>query len=134
MSLKEWLLIFLKSSGSFDVEDCSIEDSRDFVLFKRAGVEKVFFVAESLESFSFDKIKNFLGKNIVIVSLSSKKNIDWLVSKWDKLLEISDLSFIFVDLESSEKWSLRPKTHNLVTERNCLKKGLLSIFEGFKNK
>ena len=130
MKLKEWVLHFVKNKAAFDVEDVIVEETDDEVMMKKSSGNKHFIIKDELDDSILDVIEKIKGDVIVVVTLNKKINVGWLVKKWNELIKFPQLSFMFVNTETSEKWALFPKTHDLITEKASLKKGLISLFEG----
>ncbi|HDD70928.1 MAG TPA: hypothetical protein ENF94_02065 [Candidatus Woesearchaeota archaeon] len=128
MNLKDWLLNFLKSRSSFFGSDSSVEEKEDFIILKKESGVEFFFVKGLLDDSVRDRIAGCKDKLTVVV-LNKKANVDWLVNNWDFLIRFPRLCFMFVNPDVSEKWAIFPKTHDLISERNSLRKGLLSLFE-----
>ncbi len=55
-------------------------------------------------------------------------NTTFVVANWDKLSNLKGLCIYFVNPKLNEKWLLYPFTHNQITERSALKRGLESLF------
>ncbi len=128
MEIRDWLINFVKNRASFYEEQYFIE-STDFgvILKKESGVKK-FIIKNSLDDAIFDKIKGD-DSELAFVCLNKKVDVDWLINNWDKLITHSNVSFIFANPETNEKWIIFPKVHDTITEKSALKTGLYSLFE-----
>lgn len=130
MNLKDWVLNYVKSRAAFDGDDFSIEESGNSISLKKDSGNKLFLVSDFLDDSLLKVIEDHAGSLTVVAALSKIDNVNWLVKNWDFLIKFDKLSFMFINLDTSEKWAVFPKSHDLVTERSVLKKGLLSLFEG----
>ncbi|MBW2970191.1 hypothetical protein KY309_03130 [Candidatus Woesearchaeota archaeon] len=124
--LKEWVQIFLKSRDILEKSISGFEDlNGDFVVHKSSG-DVFFFVRPELADVSgiVEKVSGSAG----LVVLNTRKNVDFVVSNWGTLAKLPGLCIYFVNPAANEKWMLYPYTHNQITEKSALKRGLLSLF------
>lgn len=103
----------------------SIEDTgKDFILHKNTGDVR-FLIRPELGDIS--EIKTRTGK-IGLVVLNSRKNLDFVIANWQTFAALKELCIYFVNPTVNEKWLLYPFTHNQITEKSALKRGLFSLF------
>lgn len=123
--LREWMLIFLKSRDVFQkaIQDIEVLNG-DFVV-KKATENVLFLVRPELEG--VDEVASKEGA-VGLVVLNRKRNVDAVVKGWDRLKEMPGLCIYFVNPVANEKWMLFPQTHDAITEKAALKKGLVSLF------
>jgi len=129
MDLKEWVVNFIRSRASFEVEESFVDVVDDEIVVRKDSGERRFLVRDDLDESVVEDIKNYDKKNVVIVALNKRSNVDWLVGHWKDLICFPLLSFMFVNPVTFERWVVFPKTHDLITEKASLKKGLISLFE-----
>ena len=89
-----------------------------------------------------DKITTFLptkeltkiapNDNTTIVCDNTKANVEQLFMQWNLFSKPEHLIIIFVDTNTNKKWSICPHTHDKISERTHLKKGLLALYEHSK--
>ncbi|VVB80942.1 Uncharacterised protein [uncultured archaeon] len=124
--LKEWVQIYLKSRDILQKSIAGFESrDDDFVVHKTTG-DVPFFIRP--EFADVDEIVQKVSGNAGLVVLNTKKNVDFVVSNWDRLSKLQGLCIYFVNPKSNDKWLLYPFTHNQVTEKASLKRGLESLF------
>lgn len=124
MDLNEWIKNYLISRDTMEQMIVSIEDKgKDLVVHRKNG-DVVFLIRPDFSNVEELKIP---GK-ISLVILNSRKNLDFVISNWQMLSAIKELCIYFVNPTVSEKWLLYPYTHNQITEKTALKRGLLSLF------
>jgi len=103
----------------------SVEDTgKDFIVHKKTGDVR-FMVMPELADIS--EFKTLTGKTGLVI-LNSRKNLDFVITNWQVFSSLKDLCIYFVNTTVNEKWLLYPYTHNQITEKNALKRGLLSLF------
>lgn len=123
--LREWALVFLKSRDVFQKQIKDIEKlNGDFVLHKE-NEDVLFLVRPELES--VEEIADKDGK-LGLVVLNKLRNVKVVVDNWDALKTKRGLCIYFVNPGLGEKWMLFPFTHDQITERKALRKGLESLF------
>jgi hypothetical protein len=68
-------------------------------------------------------------KNVLLVTINRRQNVDMLASLWQELLNYPKLSIMFVNPYSNleKKWIIMPHVHEKITERKALKLGLYSL-------
>jgi hypothetical protein len=123
--LKEWAQIYLKSRDILQKSITGFENlNGDFVVHKTSGDVPFFIRPELKDSDVFERITGSAG----LVVLNTRKNVDFVVSNWDKLSRLQGLCIYFVNPVVNDKWLLYPFTHNQITEKASLKRGLESLF------
>jgi hypothetical protein len=124
--LKEWAQIFLKSRDVLQKSITGIENlNGDFVVHKTTG-DVIFLVRPEFSN--VDEIVEKSAGNSGLVLLNTKKNVDAVVANWEKLAKLKGLCIYFVNPKTNDKWLLYPFTHNQITEKPALKRGLESLF------
>jgi len=130
--LKEWTINYLKNKDILTKFIEEIDESPkewDIVIKTKTG-EKFYLVLPKIGDFG-EIAKKIDGKNVTVVALNTKENLDVLVKNWDKAAKHPGLCVIFVnpDSELEKKWIIFPYTHDKITERKSLEKGLNAMFQ-----
>ncbi len=124
--LKEWTQIFLKSRDALQKTITGFESlNGDFLVHKTTG--DVLFLVRP-EFANADEIVEKAQGSSGLVVLNTKKNVDAVISSWDKLAKLKGLCIYFVNPNLNEKWLLYPYTHDQITEKPALRRGLESLF------
>jgi hypothetical protein len=124
--LKEWAQIFLKSRDVLQKSITGIENlNGDFIVHKATG-DAIFLIRPVLEN--VDEVVEKSSGNSGLVVLNTKKNVDAVIANWEKLAKLQKLCIYFVNPKTNDKWLLYPFTHNQITEKPALKRGLESLF------
>jgi hypothetical protein len=63
---------------------------------------------------------------VLIATLQTKENVATLIKSWKSFAAIKDLTIIFVNLKTNEKWLIHPHTHSRIADTN-LEQGIRSI-------
>ena len=125
-SLKEWVQIYLKSRDVLQKTITGFENlNGDFIVHKSTG-DVLFLIRPEFSN--VDEVIEKATNNAGLVVLNTKKNVDAVVASWDKLSKLKGLCIYFVNPSLNEKWLLYPYTHNQITEKAALRKGLESLF------
>jgi len=124
--LKEWAQIFLKSRDVMQRVISSFESlNGDFVVHKTTG-DVIFMIRPELSN--VEEVVEKSSGNAGLIVLNTKKNVDAVISNWDKLAKLKGLCIYFVNPKANEKWLLYPHTHDQITEKPALRRGLESLF------
>ncbi len=69
-------------------------------------------------------------KHVIIVTANTQENVEFLISHWEELVQYPHVCVYFVNPNSSldKRWVIFPATHDKITERKALRKGLESLF------
>lgn len=128
MELREWLKSFLQSKAAQMAEMAQVKensDGYDFVVVKK-NTEQLFKITPNIE-----QTKDLdVAHQICIVTLNTKANLNALIKKWDEFVKYRNVCVYFVNPDAKEQkmWAVCPYTHDLITEKGMLAKGLNSLF------
>lgn len=130
--LKEWTVNYIKNRDIILKQIESInEKSKEWdVVVKTKTGEKYYLIRPYMED--FNKILQLLDDNAVtVVVLNTKDNLNILIENWDKLVDYPKFCILFVNpySELEKKWVIYPKTHQFVTEKSSLGRGLKALFQ-----
>lgn len=124
--LKEWAQIFLKNRDVMQKTTSGFENlNGDFVAHKTTG-DVLFLVRPEL--LNVEEVLQKAAGSAGLVVLNTKKNVDAVLANWDKLAKLKGLCIYFVNPKANEKWLLYPYTHDQITEKPALRRGLESLF------
>lgn len=130
--LKEWTVNYIKNRDILTKTIESIEENKggwDIIVKAKTG-EKYYLIRPYMED--FNKILQLLDDNAVtVVVLNTKDNLNILIENWDKLVDYPKFCILFVNPYSGleKKWVIYPKTHQFVTEKSSLGRGLKALFQ-----
>jgi len=128
--LKEWAKIYVKHKDIMKKEIVSINNTDTGFNVKYKDRDCEFIIVPELKEGDIKGLSD--DKNRVLVLLNSKKNLDFIIKKWNTLKVLKNLAIYFVNpASSSDKvWILRPYVHNSICDNSSLATGLKSIFGG----
>jgi hypothetical protein len=129
--LREWTLHYLQNKDLITRSIVSIEKNEDgWDLIVNTKTEPRFVIV--LPDFAalgpaLDRVKD---KNVLVVTLNKRQNVDALVSLWPQIVAHPKLTLVFVNPYSAleKKWIIVPYVHERIIERKALKLGLDSLF------
>lgn len=127
--LQEWAVIYIKNKDVMQKSITSIDenvDGFDFIVRKSSGDQ--FFLIRPEFSDVDEVVSKGADKQLGLVVLNTRENLNKVISGWDKLCRLKGLCIYFVNPKSNGKWLLFPYTHEQITERAALKRGLESLF------
>ncbi len=107
----------------------TVETKEDKIVVKHKDKTIECFVAISLEDININSMDKEAA--VAIATFNTKKNFDFLISKWNELVDIKGLTIFFVNPLSQldTKWIIKPFFHNKICDTASLKTGLSSMFE-----
>ena len=131
--LKEWLIGYIKNRDILLKQIESIDEKNkewDLVVKTKAGVEKYYIVKGDMGDFN-EIEKKLNDESITLVLLNTKKNLDSILENWKKMVGLPKFSVLFVNPNSEleKKWLVFPHTHEKVTEKASLAKGLKTLYQ-----
>jgi hypothetical protein len=127
MNLNEWTVNYIKHRNLLHksmIELIIVNDHE--ILTKNSYGDHHYYINDELDGSILEKVGQ---GHISVICLNKKPNIDFLAKNWDKLISNPTLCFIFANPDINQRWIIIPKTHDLVTERSALKRGLKSLFD-----
>ncbi|MBN2112420.1 hypothetical protein JW707_04970 [Candidatus Woesearchaeota archaeon] len=130
--LKEWTVNYIKNKDVLTKAIASIEEEKDgwdLVIKTKTG-DKYCIIAPVIKD--INQIIGKLNDNFVtLVVLNKKENLDIITENWSRLVCFPKLSVMFVNPNSEleKRWIIYPYTHDKITEKPSLKKGLKSLFQ-----
>ncbi len=71
----------------------------------------------------------FLQQHVYLVIGNNYENLKTVLIFWNELAKNQNLCILFVNPISSEKWIVYPYTHNRISEKATLEKGLRSLMD-----
>lgn len=126
LQLKTWIQTLLKSRDAMHQAITSFEDTPSgFIVHKKIG-DHLFFIRADIVNVS--ELTQKTTTPITIIALNTRKNVNFVISHWELLSKIKQLTIYFVHPTKNEKWILAPYTHNQITEKIALRKGLEALF------
>ena len=127
--LKEWAKIYVKHKDIIKKEIVSINNTASGFNVKYKNRDCEFLIVPELKEGDIKGLSD--DKNRVLVLLNSKKNLDFIIKKWNNLKILKNLAIYFANpASSSDKiWILRPFVHHSICDDSSLATGLKSIFK-----
>jgi len=131
--LKEWLVNYIKNRDILLKQIESITEKSkewDVVVKTKTGGEQYYIVKPDIDNFD-EIVKKLDDSTITLVVLNKRKNLDVLIENWDKVKHHPKFCIIFVNPNSEleKKWIVFPHTHEKVTEKASLIRGLKALFQ-----
>ncbi len=125
--IKEWTIGYVKHRDILTKNIIDIKEEPDRVIVKFKEKEQVFLIRPTIN----DSVIKEVNKNISIVMLNSKENLDFLMNKWNKLIKFEKLTLFFINpfSEPDKKWFISPYIHNKICDEDSLRLGLKTMFE-----
>ncbi len=127
--LKEWTLAFVKHKDLAFGKLVEIKESKkeNKIDFKFKDKTNTHIITEKLDESVLKSIEKIEHKTIVC--LNNEDNFNFLTKNWKKIVQIKNLTFIFVNLKNQEKWLINPHIHNMIAEEESLVAGLKAMFD-----
>jgi hypothetical protein len=99
----------------------------EYISFEFKDKTVAHFIVNKLSEKIFDIIKSHDYK--IIVCLNTEDNFKFLIRDWEKLSDVKNLSFVFVNLKISDKWVINPHTHSIIADPASIESGLRTMFD-----
>lgn len=130
--LKEWTVNYLKNKDLFTRNIEKIEgkkDGWDLIIKTKTG-DKYCLIQPVIENIN-EIIKKLDDSFVKLVVFNKKANLNIIIENWSKIIDFPKFSIMFVNPNSEleKKWVIFPYTHNKITEKVSLKRGLKTLFQ-----
>jgi len=127
--IREWTISYVKHRDMLVKSIVNIKEELDRVIVKFKDKEQVFLIRPTADDSVIQEINK--DKNIGIVMLNSRENLDFLIKNWRKLIKFEKLTLFFINpfSEPDKKWLISPYIHNKICDKDSLKLGLKTMFE-----
>ncbi len=124
----KWTVSYVKHRDMIAKNIIDIKEEQEGVIVKFKDKEKVFLIRPIADDSVIEEINK--DKNICVVMLNSKENLDFLINKWNKLIKFEKLTLFFINPLSvlEKKWFISPYIHNKICDKNSLNLGLKTMF------
>ncbi|MBS3136674.1 hypothetical protein J4401_07010 [Candidatus Woesearchaeota archaeon] len=123
--LLSWAEHYFRSRDAFykNIQSMGRKDGRLHIAYKDKE--------EDILPYPELKVPENVQKNISIITLNIRKNLDELYDNWDKYASIVSLKVYFINPSSSleKKWVISPYVHSKISDKSSLKAGLNALFE-----
>ena len=125
--LIEWTIFYAKNKDIIKKEIKDYKILKNFVEFEYKDKKHTYHVYPELTRDATDISKDGWK---TLVCLNKQKNLKFLLDNWKELIQNPKLSIIFVNPTSENRWIIFPHTHDKIAEKESLKAGLKTLFEG----
>ena len=128
--LKDWLQEYIKNKDAFTKNIKEIKEGPNSFLVIHTDKEIHYKIIP--EGATAKELEDLLKeKYVVLVFLNTKENFETIMQIWDLFKEKQGLTLIFANPHSSleKKWIIHPYTHDKITEKQALKRGLKTLFK-----
>jgi len=127
--IREWAVSYAKHKDILTKNITNIKEEQDRVIVELKDKEQVFLIRPTADDSVIQEINK--DKNIGIVMLNSKENLDFLIKNWNKFIKFEKLTLFFINpfSELDTKWFISPYVHNRICDKDSLKLGLKTMFE-----
>lgn len=129
--LKDWTISYIKNRDLLTKAIKKIEENKGGwdIAVKTRTEKRHYMIMPRIKNIR-DLLEKLNDSMATVVVLNTKENLDAVIENWSALKEHKKLCIIFVnpDSELEKKWIVFPYTHERITEKASLKKGLKSLF------
>lgn len=127
MDLEEWTIQYVKHRDIIHKKLEGFEKEKDLIIFNFKDKKHYFFITHELEENFVESVEKHEWATIVCAY--NKKNMDFVVKKWSRLIKNKNFWIIFAEPDSGKKLLLNPFSHNSIADPETLEQGLRSMFE-----
>jgi hypothetical protein len=128
--LTSWIVEYVKSKDLLTKHITAIKtDSTDADVVIEGALKNQFVIIQPVLG-DLSRLSQLKDKHIVLVTANTRANLEFLVTHWAEFVAHTHLSVYFVNPNSAldKRWVIFPATHDSITERKALRKGLESLF------
>lgn len=126
MDLHEWTVVYVQHRDLIARKLQKTDDRKDHIVFT---FKDHVLTAYPLETLSLPAQAAKTDGKRLITTTHTKANVDALLKGWKAFAAVKDLTIIFVNLATNEKWLIHPHTHAQIADTN-LEGGIRSIADG----
>jgi len=129
-ALKDWIVEYVKSKDLLTRQITAIrQDEQNCDVVVEGTVKSQYILVNPILG-ELGNLEALKDKHVVLVTANTKENMEALIKNWDKLIQYPHLSVYFVNPNSSldKRWVIFPATHDRITERRALRKGIESLY------
>jgi len=127
--LKEWTIAYLKNKDLSFKKIVKIEEQEKNnilnVIFKDKPNKH--YILDKIDEKTLTQINNDEFKTIVCPN--TEENFSFLLKNWEKLSEMKNLSMIFVNMKTFDKWLINPRVHSFIADPESIEMGLRTMFD-----
>ena len=124
--LEDWAINFVKHKDLFSKKLIDFKVEKDTIEFNFKDKKHLYVIMALLNNTINKYLKN---EFITVVCLNKKENLNFLKAKWSEFVKYEKLSFIFVNPDINEKWSINPNIHERISDKDSFAQGLNGMFE-----
>jgi hypothetical protein len=128
--LASWITEYVKSRDVMTRQITAIRQNEQNADVVVEGTVKSQFIIVQPALSDLGRLEALKDKHVVLVTANTKENLDFLIGHWQDFIKYRHLSVYFVNPNSSmdKRWIIFPATHDAITERRALRKGLESLY------
>jgi hypothetical protein len=133
--LYNWAMHFFKHRDIIQKNIISIEEKKDkdyFEITYKTKKQITVPISKLSEIIDYQKIPH---DSIAVITFNTKENYDFLISRWNDLVEEKKLIIYLINPISTtdKKWHIVPYTHNLIADSDSLVLGLQALFSSVES-
>jgi len=128
--LTSWIIEYVKSKDLMIKQITAIKPDTPEADVVVEGALKNQFILVQPSLGDLGRLDSLKDKHAIIVTTNTKENMEFVISHWAELVKYPHLAVYFVNPNSSldTRWVIFPATHDKITERKTLRKGIESLF------
>ncbi len=123
MDLREWMTLHVRHKDAYAKALKSVAQEGERTVFT--------FKDHVLTGYALDELRipAGIGGKTLIVTLHNEANVKRLLSDWGAFCAHKDLTVIFANPARNEKWVVKPRLHEDISEGN-IEPGIRAMAEG----
>lgn len=129
LTLIDWTEAYIKYKDTVQKKIRELHkdtEKKEILVIQKDDISKRYLCVEELINLKKEQIKS--TEEVIISCLNQIKNLNYVLENWQELKD-TNIVIIFANPQKSMHWTIKPKIHDSVTEKNSLKTGLKSLFE-----
>lgn len=128
--LTSWIVEYVKSKDVMAKQITAIKpNEQDADVFVEGTLKSQYILIQPALN-DLGKLAQFKDKHAVVVTANTRANVEYLIAHWAEFAQYPHLCVYFVNPHSAmdKRWIIFPATHDKITERSALRKGIESLF------
>lgn len=129
--LRGWIIEHLKAKDVLTKQITMVKEHAEDADVVIEGMLKNQYVLIQPSLQDLSRLPCLKEKHVIIVTANAKENMEFLLNKWEEFVQYPHLAIYFANPNSplDKRWVIFPATHDKITERKALRKGIESLFQ-----
>lgn len=116
---------YIQNKDIFEKSIIDIKEEENRIIVRKNKSKEIYLLANDLDLKKLEIEDEF--EKIWLLFTDEEKNLKKVIQEWNSLIKISEIRLMFMNIKTSGKWLINPKTHSKIVGDKNLEKSLRSI-------